>query len=85
MVGITRYSPYQQLCGVNDKMLAHIPSWKDIYAICYTVKRLTVLQKNILAAVDFVKQSWKKEGNCFCGPSASHTDMVFHSRRLTCH
>ena len=62
MAGITHYSPNQRSYGMNDKMLAHIPSWKDIYAICYTVKRLTVLQKNIPAAVDFVKTILEERG-----------------------
>ena len=33
------------------------------YTICYTVKRFRVLQKTIPAAVDFAKQSWKKEAS----------------------
>ena len=45
---------------------------EDIYAICCTDKRLTMLQTTIPAAVDFVKQSWKKEGKCFGHRSHCH-------------
>ena len=37
-----------------------------------SVKCLIVLQKTIPAAVDLVKQSWKKEGMCFEQRSHCH-------------
>ena len=47
--------------GWRGSLIIH-PISDLIYAICYTVKRLTVLQKNIPAAVDFVKTILEERG-----------------------
>ena len=58
---------------VNDKTLVYISNGKtSVDPICFTVKRLIVLQTTIPAGVDFVKHSWKKERKCFGQHSHCH-------------